>query len=612
MRIGASQPINYFGWIASKTLVAMCLILFFSIDSWAGCSTAQYCNRLIPGYRCATDNVASICQRYAGQACATNAYGYGVIVTGTAANDPCDGHPSASGSMAPCLAVNCTTPRERDSVTCIYTSGKKWENGGCIEIPKEPDPEETCSDQKSACDQIPGAVFTPQQVDNGDGTWSCTGLCDVCGTKYWEDLKSKLARVCCEGGQAPPSFDNPNNYCSASIADDGQVWGTGCSNSSGNCKCQPQETGDMSRCLNQDYEFGDEPGVEPPQDTSSAPIDSLGDGDGDWEYNYYPILDSIRDTLSKSIAPSLRTIATCLATGSCVGGGDTVIVNASGGFDTSLVQNIKTGVEAIPGAFSASIDTLNDSLRTYFRRQDTLLTHSIDSTVKYLQKGTRTLDSTIDALGGKYEGMGDSLGRIAGKLDSMYYGNGRVPDDTGSTIYDGWADGEDGDTTGNGYLLGLGSLAEQAINDTSFDRIFQLDSTSSNDTVKYTLPSVDSLNEVLQESIQEDYKNLEDTLKNYFDTLRGEIQLINFDSAIIAPLGMKVPNTNTCPEQCFAIDLSGAGSVYSGVKGMSWPLCKSYSAMAGLNVLQFIRLILRIITAIGCVYIGMWFIAGKK
>ena len=40
-------------------------------------------------------------------------------------------------------------------------------------------------------------------------------------------------------------------------------------------------------------------------------------------------------------------------------------------------------------------------------------------------------------------------------------------------------------------------------------------------------------------------------------TLKEELQLIDWDSLILAPLASKVPNTNACPEECLLLSLRG-------------------------------------------------------
>lgn len=678
---GTSHNKFYLVRIASKILVAVCLFLFIRP------SYAWYCYTIQAGPVCSSNPNASqpsFPQTFDGRCflgCETQVlysfdrwatWSYSACKNWQAecANgeikDPCEIYPSAAG---------CSNP-EKD----CQDQGGVWEDGECKFIDST-----ACEPFRAKCESQ-GGKFTGNLTTNG-----CYAYCNTCTSAYYNRQRNRFINACCGAGYAPP-VDLDTAHCTGQ----GIATGPGMNYSDplgcgGGVACDCKNPEDDPASFNQ-YCVGDErydedsPGYDDddiPPDSADVPRDTIGSGEGDWEYNYYPILDTIRDSLVRAVVPSLRDIASCLTAGTCVGGGDTVIVNVESSDSVFIKQTnskldsvydvIRDGDSALISAVQSipvnsdsnyikstadSISAANDTTRKWLKRiadslgvgTDSLIAHLdsivkhipdtlldsilkyqryagdnfdsalygkgkgfslidslIDSTVKYLGEGTLSLESSLNT-------VADSIGGIGDRLDSMYNGNGSLPGDTsGSDIYDGWIDGEESDTTGNGYLIGLGSIAQAGLNDTSLDRIYGTNSSSSiGDTSIYSLPSVDSLHSSLQQSIVQDYQTLEDTLKNYFDTLRNEIQLINFDSAIIAPLGLKVPNTNTCPVDCFSIDLSGAGEIYSSVKGLSWPLCKSYSAMGGLNVLQFIRLILRIVTAIGCVYIGMWFIAGKK
>ena len=61
----------------------------------------------------------------------------------------------------------------------------------------------------------------------------------------------------------------------------------------------------------------------------------------------------------------------------------------------------------------------------------------------------------------------------------------------------------------------------------------------------------------------------------------------------------------------FSFDV--ASGVIPGVSNITYPICKNFT-IGGIstNGLLIVRLILRILTAMGCIYIGLWFIAGRK
>lgn len=617
--------------------------------------------------------------------------------------------------------VKCTTLPELDSVKCA-NSGNNWQNGTCVQ---PIDTTAVCASNRSAC-AAAGGDFRIDAI-NGE---KCISHCDLCGAVAQKRFMNRVITACCGQGKAPPDsvrqcrntvssgdgmsmstvvsksgiFITSENPCGNTVTADGEpiqenmaLYNQFCND--GQRYDEPSPGGD---CDDSSPEFcGD---GFPEKDTTV--IDSSGMG-GDFEYNYYPILDSIRDTLNKSVARPLEEIAACLTTGTCVGGGDTVIVNVpsdsaqlveiDGSIDSvrqhidSLAKKVGIGMDTLidstrkySNRISGDIDrvgdsigTLNDSTRKWLHRisedigvgTDSLIRHldsiikslpdtTLDSIIKYQKYATDNFDSMLygsgkgfalidslidstvkylgqgfgdglaDSIHGVGEGVGavgDSLGKIIGILNGEGDGSD-IGDGLGDTVYSGFAGGY-GDTLGDGYLGNLQTSVEAAEGD-SMANIFPAHNTP--DT-GFGLPSLDSMNQVLQESVQQDYDSLEGKLQQAFDTLRHEFQLVNWDSLILDELGMKIPNTNTCPSQHFQIDLSGAGNIYSNVKGLSWPLCEplfsigkpsvrsapgmsrapSYGG-SGINVLQLIRLILRIITAFSCVYIGMWFIAGRK
>lgn len=343
--------------------------------------------------------------------------------------------------------------------------------------------------------------------------------------------------------------------------------------------------------------------------------------------------------------------------------GDTDIVKGLVALDSDLVKAIRQNPPLSDSSYiistGDSISALNDTTRKWMKRiadslgvgTDSLVAH-IDSIVKHLPdtlidsilkyqkyatdnfdsvlfgagKGFSLIDSLIDSTV-KYlsQGFGnfDSAKAI---LDSIYYGTGNDYSGDYDSTYEGLAGfdgfgGPYGDTVGDGTLGDIAAAAQAGYDDTTIAGMFP-----AHDAVdtSFGIPSVDSMAQVLQASIDSDYASLEGTLNSAFDSLRKDFQLINFDSLILEPLGMKIPNSNTCPDYIFDIDLSGAGTIYSNVRGYKWPLCtplnqigssqqgRSVSLLPSLNVLQLVRLVLRIITALTCVYIGMWFIAGRK
>lgn len=305
-----------------------------------------------------------------------------------------------------------------------------------------------------------------------------------------------------------------------------------------------------------------------------------------------------------------------------------------------------------------NIDSVLQSIK------DTSL-YEISSEIQYLQDTVNSLKPFLSAIGdsvgdmkgsvtGAIDGLGDSIGVATGMLKRLLdsvskYGNGLsdVGDSVGGVrgavnalgdSMSGWwnGNGKTGlDTSGNGVGTSMdgvingtsvdadsgaiGSIVDAGINDPSLHYgpggVFDTSRTGvAGDTVPdsvYSLPSLDSVKTILEESVNRDYDSAEAKYKAYFDTLRDEMQLIDWDSVILSPLAAKVPNTNTCPAECFAVRSTGAPSIY-GNFNYNFGLCTSWPVLGGMNVLLFVRLILRIVTAVLCVYIGAWFIAGRK
>lgn len=733
MILGTSHNKFYLVRIASKILVAVCL--FLACNAWAinvqGCG-ASYCSGSVyPITR------LSECQEkcktvggYIKNPGMSYPYElYGPVITNNCGYD--GSYWRCSYKYTAMAYIGDATQAQRDSLTCYYSpelpscrtpeqdcveSGLEWVDDACV------DPT-NCAPYREECESV-GGKFTGHPVPVERSPTGCLSFCSMCNSSAQNLYRRAISKSCCDMGQVPP--ENVTRCLDNALAGDPEMsFSTFDCDNRGNddCSCDYLSNENSSRyksaCIDNDFE-------EPNGSEGSS---SSGEGEGDSTGtepplgpDYYPILDTIRDTLI-DIKRSAKEIADCLRYGTCKGleRNDTTIVNVDGGSDSAFIKKTNVKLDSIYNIIAEgdtdivkglvaldsdlvkairqnpplsdssyiistgdSISALNDTTRKWMMRiadslgvgTDSLVAHLdsivkhlpdtlidsilkyqkyatdnydsilygagkgfslidslIDSTIKYLSQGTFTLDSTIDALGGKYEGVGDSIGAIGARLDSMYNGNGKDVSGVVDTTYNGIAGtsgfgGIYGDTVGNGTLEGIAAAAQSAYDDPSIDSLFPSvsggDGDSSGDSI-YGIPSIDSLARVLQASIDSDYVVLEDTLQHAFDSLRKDIQLIDFDSLILEPLGMKVPNTNTCPSYIFDIDLSGAGDIYSGVHGLKWPLCtplneigssgargRSASMLPSINVMQLLRLILRIVTALSCVYIGMWFIAGKR
>ena len=74
-----------------------------------------------------------------------------------------------------------------------------------------------------------------------------------------------------------------------------------------------------------------------------------------------------------------------------------------------------------------------------------------------------------------------------------------------------------------------------------------------------------------------------------------------FDSTLVKTLGMKVPNTNTCPEHCskFNVDLPFAFGMLP--TELDFQMCTPYVVMGNQNVLSFLRFVIRCVVAVMCI-----------
>lgn len=263
------------------------------------------------------------------------------------------------------------------------------------------------------------------------------------------------------------------------------------------------------------------------------------------------------------------------------------------GYGDTATSTLRKDLGSMEGAITGVIENLDSSVKHE-------LQNLLEGQKAYYTGATGYGDTATSTLRGDLNGIRGSVDSLNSKLGQGSY-------DTNST-FDGYFGGYD--TAAVQFASNLGSALSGALADSTYKGIFVLNSSSSSSNDDYRLIDIDSAQAALKASNDSTKSALADTMQTWFNELRKDFMLVNFDSAIIAPLGAKVPNTNTCPEDCFRIDLSGAGGAFSDVKGFSWGLCEA--RIGSMNVLQFIRLILRIVTALTCVYIGLWFVSGRK
>ena len=275
----------------------------------------------------------------------------------------------------------------------------------------------------------------------------------------------------------------------------------------------------------------------------------------------------------------------------------------SGGIVNRDINAVRHSVDSLPfsmdSLFSVSIDNwFNDRLKITLDSNASLQRDSIHNTNKLLED----LKSSMDHMGDSINiDIGDDLGRdIAGAIDSTW-SNAEPLSASGFEEYV---------SDSSRYATVLDSLYDEGI---SVDSAFNVgtDTCSTVDCmIQNTGYNVDSAGQALKRSLDTSYQALSDSSLVWMDSLRKNLMFIDFDS-LIAPIRTKIPNTNSCPDQCFTFDING--NVIPGVSKISYPICKNFT-IGGIstNALLIVRLILRILTAFACIYIGLWYISGRK
>lgn len=96
-----------------------------------------------------------------------------------------------------------------------------------------------------------------------------------------------------------------------------------------------------------------------------------------------------------------------------------------------------------------------------------------------------------------------------------------------------------------------------------------------------------------------------DSMDGIVDRVVRTLDSINpfgvFDSTLVKTLGMKIPNTNTCPEHCskFKVDLPFAFGLLP--VDLDFGMCTPYVVMGNQNVLSFLRFVIRCVVAVMCI-----------
>lgn len=500
--------------------------------------------------------------------------------------------------------VGCNTVN-LDSLNCILSSGN-WIPGNpgfCSDY-------DHCAVYHQQCDQL-GGKFTGRQTATG-----CAASCNTCGNTANKKILEIKVESCCAQDLAP-SVERMCMTPDIATGDGMQV------SSNANLDCVDPNLDDENLNLYVEYCSDNSPGSSSSEFSSSSggggssgsndssssggDSDSSGSGLPGDMYDYYPILDTIRDSLV-DIKKNVKNIYTCLISpGTCGGLNTKIAIPSDSNFlkeinltinttNVLLDSSLKNGNERLKNAIASANDTLIDSLRKF-------LDNSNDYTVDTLHNIHNSINDLAVNISDRF-GYGDTATlNLRDELRGYFTG---VEVDTGAVGFaNTWvSEGEAlGDSLGRavGWIGGLDSVdIDSVFRASGFDSL-SVDSVSG--AVDDSLSGVaDSLNNILVAQNDSIKRGLPDSLDVWADSLASYSPFASFDSLIFGQLGSKIPNSNECPEDCnkWTIDLPRFGLFNFTV---DYGLCLGRVPLGGMNVLGFIRLLLRIVTVWSCIWI---------
>lgn len=339
----------------------------------------------------------------------------------------------------------------------------------------------------------------------------------------------------------------------------------------------------------------------------------------------------------------------------------------------SLIAHLDSIIKTIPDSVMDSIVKYQkyatdnfDSIIYGTGKGFSLVDSLIDSSVKYFQESNRIWNNYIDMYADSNERLHSDMLRLPDQNalsmnEIMGYG------DTASTNLRGdlngirngidslvnlWGDtsglgggGGSGDGEGWGdsvsqYMYGDGDFdsdndsLERAWGadtlDDAWDRSFAYGSCEGDscppctdpecmgritgDMVKYGDSVAGELGARLQADVDSQRAELPTFWDSTFKELREYSWFGSFDSAFLANIGAKIPNTNSCPEHCFRQDVNGTYAFVAYNMTLDWKLCAPIAPeqLNGLNAFDIIKLLARILTVITCLSIIMWEVSSRR
>ena len=520
--------------------------------------------------------------------------------------------------------TECSTQAEVDSIQCINDGGT-WNGSTCSHVVND-----TASMHNLVNHCQNDLEGTPNFRFNDDG--NVVGYCDMCDRSgdpddmyggytnpYMQGAIEAKREQCCNGNGTIGEFS-----CQASA---GGCYGAKCDWSgtnggasvfSGNCDLSKPVAMGMT-C--EEYGMGEDKSEEGAGGSSSdttgtgsssgtAPGDSAG---MDFEYDYNDSLHKIIDSLGKLISISQLMLEK-------IGiGGDTIIVNTE---RDSVINNINVEVQAPNVYFNDSVyktqlgnlENIQGRIKQLLGPADTNIQVSLyDTIANSFNKIQRTLDTGI---------------LYGFRLDSVLF----TPDLVDTAHY-GYMDTiEKYMGTGRGYGEYTDSIAHDWGADTisaGFDSSYAYGECPSGDSacingygdslgIGFWLGGdtggvVGELGGRLQDNVDSAEDSLPSIWSNLWDSTKQYAPYRDFEQRFMEAVGATIPNTNTCPEHCssFNVEIQNVAWIKSAI-GIDFGLCRPISSFGGANTLLFIRLLLRILTIISCMYITLWEVSTKR
>lgn len=308
------------------------------------------------------------------------------------------------------------------------------------------------------------------------------------------------------------------------------------------------------------------------------------------------------------------------------------------------VGHVDTSVRRLDSSLTKSIGTLDTSLTKSLGGIDTTL-HGLDSSLnRGVRDGVDSLidsmsryigraDSSIRGIGGDGTPLGDSLGKIIGILggtDTGSVGSGPYGD-TANALGDSirkWIGQGEGQWD-SAFRATEGEWGVDTI-DGLYDSSFAYGTCHGDDCPPCTdsdclgkiTPAIlkygDSIAAQLGDTLVKNVKAQEDSLPTMWDSAMVKLREVSFfstfDSTFLANIGAKIPNTNTCPEDCFRQDVNGRYAYVAYNMTLDWKLCRPIApgVLNGLNAFDILKLLARVLTVVTCLFILMWEVSSRR